>query len=107
MTIKQRILISLSLSFMLVVLAYAFALLDVSFVVWVVLPGIMADLIASGNIHQGFGGVLGAVVTIAVSTLVWFLITFGVLTIVYGVLRQSRKDQSRNNHSSGTPNSAP
>jgi len=37
----------------------------------VLMPGALADVFLSGNVHQGFGGAFGAVVTVAGSALVW------------------------------------
>ena len=37
----------------------------------VLIPGALADVFLSANVHQGFGGAFGTVVTVAGSAIVW------------------------------------
>ena len=94
-TAKKRVLFSLTLSLVLVVVAYAVVQKEGNYLAWVLFPGIMVDLVASGNVHLGFGGALGVAVTSAVSTFVWFFVAFGVFSLVSSVARRLRKKNDK------------
>lgn len=76
MTAKKRALVSLVVSALLVLAARALLEVHDAYAVWILFPGIMADLLISGNVHGGSGGITGEAVTMFASVVVWFLIVF-------------------------------
>lgn len=53
---------------------YAYQEFDFTPSIPIIVPGLFADIILSGNIHAGFGEPLSYVVGISVATLVWFFL---------------------------------
>ena len=95
MTQKKKALWALACSCSFVVLAYVAMQNGNTAVgnraVYVLFPGIMADLGFSGNPHSGSGDLLGPTITFGVSIAVWFSVAWLSITIVDGLRRYFSK----------------
>jgi len=61
--------------------------------VYVLFPGIMADIGISGNPHRGSGDILGPIITFGVSIAIWFIVIWLLLAIVERLARSSSKKE--------------
>ncbi len=87
MKFLPRIIWAFALSFIAVVLSVLvvqFAPARVAHAVrFILIPGSLLDLILSGNVHAGFGGLTSVAVTVIGSSLCWAIPVFGLLAIIH------------------------
>lgn len=99
MTRKRAVLIALVASLAIVGAAYGVLQLDSptflgNLAALMLLPGIAADMGISGNPHSGSGGTTAVLVTLSVSSLVWFAAVYFVLWVYRGCAAAAAEDAS-------------
>lgn len=87
-----KVMFAFIISFILVIISYFIGESPLSVFIF---PGLIVNLLVSGNIHQGFEGVVGVLVTIVVSTFTWFLIIISFMFISV-ISRSSIKKKDEN-----------